>query len=298
PSPARRRTWIVAVLALLTLLVISIPIAFAVTQRNGTPPAATATGQGQIPTTANTPTDQPTPTPNATATARAAATATVVAQVNATSTAIAGVTATAQAQASATAGVVQTATAGKATYKDALTDETKPQTQAAGWDQNSQCVFAADGYHVKEGVNLVNLHGCRESNNTYQDMAVSVDVTLLSGHSGGLFFRLHTDTFENYTGYLFEIDTQGNYKISNFAGGSPSTLQDWMASPALKKGLNAKNTLQVIARGGTLLFYANGVYLGTQTDSSYTDGAVAFLATTTDTPADVVYSNLRVYALA
>ncbi len=57
------------------------------------------------------------------------------------------------------------------------------------------------------------------------------------------------------------------------------------------------NTLLAVAQGAKLLFYANGVFLTEVDDSSYTSGVIAFLATTTDTNADVVYSNLKVYQL-
>ena len=71
-----------------------------------------------------------------------------------------------------------------------------------------------------------------------------------------------------------------------------------MSSASLKQGNNVKNTLLVIVRGNTFLFYANGTFLTQVTDATYSAaGTVAFLATTTDTPADVVYSNLKVYPL-
>jgi len=258
-----------------------------------TPTAQTTTNSGtQVAGTT------PNPTPNLTATAQAVATATAVAQHNATATAIARATATARAQASATAGVIQTATAGTPAYEDSLTDPNNPNTQAAQWDQNSHCTFAQDGYHVTEGVNLVNLHGCRESANQYSDATISVDVRIHSGHSGGLFFRVTLDALGNYNGgYLFEIDTAGHYKISAF-NSSPQPLQDWTFTSALKKGFSVKNTLQVIARGSNLLFYANDIFLVAITDSTYSSGLIAFLATTNGTDADIVYTNLKVYPSA
>jgi len=54
--------------------------------------------------------------------------------------------------------------------------------------------------------------------------------------------------------------------------------------------------LVVIIRGNTFLFYANGAFLTQVTDATYgAQGTVAFLATTTDTPADIDYSNLKIY---
>jgi serine/threonine protein kinase len=296
--PGDRRTLVVFFLALFTLLLIAVPVVFLITNsRNNTtvtPPVQTSAPTSGTQITATT----PSPTPNLTATAQVVATATAEAQQRATATAIARETAIAQAQASATAGVLQTATANQPDYEDALNDPNNPNTIAANWDQDSHCSFASDGYHVMEGVNFVNLHGCRESANSYADAAISVDVRIRIGHSGGLFFRVSLDALGNYAGgYLFEVDTAGRYKISAFSA-SPQPLQDWTASSALKKGFSVTNTLQVVARGNNLLFYANGVFLVAITDSTYTSGLIALLATTNGTDADIVYSNLKVYTLS
>ena len=316
PQPQRarssggRRYLVAFIIALITLLVIIVPSVYIATHSgsntgNNTPKTNSTQTQGATITTAPSPT--PTNTPNATATAQAIAAVTATAQAHATATAIAQVTATAQAQASATAGVIQTATAVQPTYQDALNDPTNAATIAAKWDgidgTDSHCVFKSDGYHVTEGVNLVNFHGCRESGNTYKNATISVDMSMISGHSGGLFFRVNTDSFNNYSGYLFEADSQGNYKISTVAGGSPTAIQghDWTATTALKQGYNVKNTLQVIVRDNTFLLYINGVFLTQVTDTTYpSEGNIALLATTTvtGTKADIVYSNLKVYPVS
>ena len=329
-SPTSQRAVVVAILALVILLVLAVPTFLVATHRlnpnnafattpvqTATTPDLTAsaqtdasataqaqdqaTAQAQYQATAQAQ-DQATATAQAqgqaTATAQAVASATAQAQDQATATVVAGVTATAQAQAQATAGVDQTATAGTPIYQDALTDPTNSNTMAANWDQNSHCMFMSDGYHVTKSVGIVNLHGCRESANTYSNLAISVDVRILSGHSGGVFFRVSTDVFNTYTGgYLFEIDSQGDYRISGF-NGSVQPLHDWASSSALKKGNAVTNTLLVVAQGGKLLFYANGMFLAEVDDTTYTSGVIAFLASTTDTNADVVYTNLRVYQLS
>jgi serine/threonine protein kinase len=239
---------------------------------------------------------------NATATA-ISATATATAQE--TATAIAGMTATAVAQASATAGVLPTATSGKPIYQDTLNNANNANTVAENWDQNSNnCYFASDGYHVTEGSNLVgrNLQGCRESAFTYQNVAITVDMQILSGQTGGLFFRIGTNIVTEYYGYLFEIDSAGKYRISvsgNYSRDSITPLKDWTFSTALQQGYTASNTLQVITQGSDLMFYANGVFLVQLTDTTYTSGVVAFLATSNGTvTADVVYSNLKVFQMS
>jgi hypothetical protein len=207
-------------------------------------------------------------------------------------------TATAAAQASATAGVIQTATAGTPTYEDALNDANNAKTQAASWDgvdgSNSNCAFQSDGYHVAEGSSL---RGCRESAYNYANGTISVNMVLVKGFSGGLFFRVNTGLFSAYSGYLFEVDSNSRYRIrdSDNFNLSIKTLQDWTTSQAIKPGYNVKNTLQVIMSGSTLSFYANGVFLTQVTDGAYTSGNVALGAFASGSNTEVVYSNIKIY---
>jgi eukaryotic-like serine/threonine-protein kinase len=305
PDPPRPRTGnqrarIAVVTTLAMLLIISLVTLLLLTQTNGGNSAvqSSATQTQTTPGAGTSPTLKPAATPNLTATARVIAAATATARAHATATAIARVTATAQAQARATAGVIQTATSGTPAYQDTLNNAANADTQAAQWDTNTQCAFKSDGYHVSEGVNLVDFHGCREAGKFYQNAVVSVGINIISGHSGGLFFRLNTDILNRYAGYLFEIDSKGNYKISVMDYATVTALpgHDWTPSASLKRGYNVKNTLVVIIRGNTFLFYANGAFLTQVTDATYgAQGTVAFLATTTDTPADIDYSNLKIY---
>ena len=297
PHSRSRRVLFLALLALAALLIISVPVGYAVLnhQAPGTPtPSAQVTGTAG----AQSPTGQP--SPDLTQTAQTAAGATATANAQATASAIAGATATANAQASATVGPIQTATAGQPAYQDPLNNPNSPATQNAGWDQDSQCVFQSDGYHISQPASLPYFKGCREQNNTYGNLALSVDVNLFSGHSGGVFFRLSTNLIGNYDGYLFEIDSQGNYKISREQGTSITPLKDWGSSPALRTGYHVTNLLQLVVRGDTFMFYANGKYLAEVQNTYYSQaGEIGFLATSTSggSDAEVVYSNLKVYAL-
>jgi hypothetical protein len=234
---------------------------------------------------------------NATATAQANASATAQAQARETAIVIAGMTATAKAQASATAGPLLTATCCQPVYQDALNDATNANTVAAKWDQDTKCIFAPDGYHEKEGSNW---HICGEAANTYQNVAITVNVHILRGQTGGLLFRASLVSFDRYNGYLFEINGAGQYRLSRvstvFNIQTIDPLKDWTSSPALQQGSAAR---QVIAQGVTLLFYANGVFLDQETDSTYSSGDIAFYTTSDGhTTTDVVYSDLNVYPIS
>lgn len=303
-EPPRKRGSVVALIAFITLLAVLGPVlyVFLTHQHNQANTGAPSTTSTSV--TAPSPTLNATATPDLTATAQAQAAAAATQQANATSTALAGTTATAQAQASATPGVLQTATAGQPAYQDSLTNANNSATQSEQWDQNDHCTFQADGYHVKSQSNLLNQNaftGCREAGTQYSNTTFAVDVTINSGQSGGLFFYVNQQALGAYAGYLFEIDTQGNYQIirsSNFSiNGNNVTLQNSTMTPALKTGTGAQNRLQVVARNGTLLFYINGTFVNQQTDSTFTSGQIAFLANAGQggQQADVTYSNVAVY---
>ena len=302
---------VVTVLALLALLAVVGPIVYVMAwgnplaglrhvQGTTTPGTATTAQANTLTATRQAQNAAATAAVKSTATAQAASAIATQQARNATATAIAGATATVQAQASATAGVIQTAIATNPTYVDALNNKDDTNTQAASWDQSGTCSFQSDGYHVRTDF-LNNLHGCRESANQYQNFAAQVDVLIKKGASGGLFFRVNTTLLGAYKGYLFEINANGQYRISqsnDFSSNSVTILRDWTDSSAIKAG--AKNTLQVIARDTTLLFYINGVFLDPPIqDSTFTSGDIALLATSAKGErANVVYSNLTVSGAA
>lgn len=236
---------------------------------------------------------------NATATAHAEATATATAHIQATATAQAKATAAVIAHATATAAVIVTATSGTPAYSDPLTDGTSQNVVAAQWDNGSGCVFHSDGYYVTTNFTS-SLKGCHEAGKQFQDFAAQVDMVIQKGHSGGLFFRMSTDPLGGFSGYLFELDNQGNYKISassDFSLNTATVLRDWTASSAIKMG-TVKNRLQVIAKGGALYFYVNGTFLSGNpiTDSTYSSGDIGFLASSNKgDDANVIYSNLSIY---
>ncbi|MGZ6386375.1 MAG: hypothetical protein ACXWOL_13175, partial [Ktedonobacteraceae bacterium] len=300
--PPKRNRWIAILFAFLALMVLVtsvISIVVIIPHINNNHTILNATVQNSSKPITDAQATIPMATPNLTATAMAAQAATATAMSQETATAIAGLTVTAEAKASATAGVILTATSGSPVYLDALNNAESANTVEANWDQNSKCVFGQDGYHVKEGTNW---HGCKESSNFYQNMALTVNARILSGVSGGLFFRVSTDVFGEYSGYLFEITTSGKYRISLFSQRITATitpLKNWTSSPALRQGYATNNTLQVIAQGSSLSLYANGVFLVQLADSTYTSGLIAFFATTDGVKqANVVYGNLKVYPMS
>jgi serine/threonine protein kinase len=315
-NSSHTQTWLLTILVIVALVVVAVPMTYIVmnmVNANGTTsaistpvPTATpnfqATSQAVAQSATATAVQQAhasaTAAAQATGTAQAQATATAIAKAHATATAQAQATATANANATATPGVLQTATATNPVYTDPLTDPNSATTQAAQWDQSTVCAFTANGYQVTANA-LHAFETCHEAATSYTDFAAQVDMSIQSGHSGGLLFRMSEAPGQ---GYLFEVNSQGQYKISvssDFDLGSLTTLRDWTNSSALKTG-TANNQLQVIAKGSTLLFYLNGVYQpGPIHDTTLSSGNIGFLATSENgDTTNVIYSNLSIYPVS
>ena len=303
-SSAHTRASIVAVMAAVVLLTVLIPTIYVLatnyTQSSENARALatsqamqnlTATVRSAANALATQQAQNGTATAQARATGAAQANATATAQANATATAQANATGTAQAHASATAAVIQAATAGQPIYSDAF-DKPDDAGQRAGWSiTDNACSFLSDGYHA---MTTADPPACYQSAQQFQNFAAKVDMELASGHSGGLFFR--AKTLRTASGYLFEVDSNGQYRLLSAAGNT--TLQNWTASSALHKGFHVKNTLEVIAQGSDLKLYANGMFLADLQDATFPDaGYLGFLASTDAQypSADVVYTNLSVY---
>lgn len=296
-SPRSRRGLLLGIAALVVLLLVAVPLVIAFNHYtpfggNASPTQTAASGTSA----GSTVTAGTTATPDLTATAQINATAGAIASATAVS---ANQTATAAANASATPGVFGTALANPAanTYNDPLTNKNNPATKAAKWDTGGSCGFASDGYHARAGHNAIGggqFTSCHETGKQYGDVAIAVNMRIMSGLAGGLYFRI--DSGSNCcNGYLFEVDSLGNYKISASRPGDTTALQNWTSSSALHQGQQS-NTLQVLARGTTLFFYVNNTFLQAITDQTFDRGYIGFSADSKDNApdTDVVYTNLQV----
>jgi serine/threonine protein kinase len=292
------RRMVMIVLALVMLLAVMAPALFFALNhqpRPATPTPEVPQPVVQVHTTVTaTVKNTATLTPNVTATARIA-TATAVQQVrNAKATALVQPTAIVQPPSNTTTdGAAPAVPTGSALYTDPLNNSRSPATAQAGWDESNSCTFQGDGYHVISGNALVT---CVEGGHSYGDAMISVDMTLLSGQIGGVAFRMSSVPFVgNYAGYLFEVDSQGNYSFScsSITAGN-SVLKEGSISRGFRRGYHVKNTLQIVMNGNSLSFYVNGVFLDQETDTAFGAGTMGFLALS----ASAAYSHLRISSIS
>jgi serine/threonine protein kinase len=110
-----------------------------------------------------------------------------------------------------------------------------------------------------------------------EDMAVQVDVSLLSGNNAGILLRLQGERF-----YDFEITSQGQFFFRRHDNGGGTRYVELMPPTASKAILpvNQQNTLLVIAKGSLFRLYINGTFVAEVRDSTYSGGQVALAAGT------------------
>lgn len=166
-------------------------------------------------------------------------------------------------------------TAGSVIYQNALT------SSASGWTTDSNCSFSSDGYHIQGG------YICYAPTDSLSNVDVTVQVSQLSGDSSsgfGIVFRRASKG--NY--YSFRIDSGGqwgafvcqNSNCNSLGGASDSSIQT---------GLNATNTLRVVAVGTHFDYYVNGTKVGSADDSTFSSGDVGLSGAD---GSEVVFSNL------
>ncbi len=162
----------------------------------------------------------------------------------------------------------------------------------------TNCTFSGNTYHVIVKQNKA-FQTCKSSVLSYDNAALQVDVSLLSGSDAGLILRATDQQF-----YEFGIDNQGNFFFRRHdpdgaGGGSFTDLIPATRSNAILPG-KRKNTLLVIANGSNFDLFINGVFVGEHQDSSYSNGQVGFSVETYSTvkAGESSFSNFKVFSVS
>ena len=161
----------------------------------------------------------------------------------------------------------------------ALLQEQAPACSSSGqdfWDfPNFRKSCASDGLHLTNTQQIPVVGELLSINRATldPDTIVVVQVSLTSGKptdSIGLVTR-----FSAQDGYFFGIDAAGHWQISLWeqVGGQPRVFGSGI-STALRSGLGANNTLEVISDGAHFTFYANQTWLYSFTDSTHASGHI------------------------
>ena len=162
----------------------------------------------------------------------------------------------------------------------------------------TNCIFNHSAYHVL--VKQTNaLQICKSSILSYDNAALQVSVSLISGSDAGIILRANDQQY-----YEFGFNSQGYFFFRRHdpdaaGGGSFTDLIPSTKSSAILPG-KRENTLLVVANGSNFDLFINNTYVGSYQDSTYTSGQVGFSVETlsTSNAGEASFSNFKVFSVS
>jgi len=185
---------------------------------------------------------------------------------------------------------------GTPTLNDALTG---PDNY--GWDNYSQgsntsCSFSGNAYHAKAAPGYFS--PCYAKATNYSDFTFQAQVTIVTGHSGGIVFRADS---KNDKGYRFRISTDGTYILDKFffdSQGQPqNTILTSGHTPLIVTDANQPNLVAATAQGTSIYLYVNNKYIDHASDSTYQSGQIGVYTDSDANNVDAMFSNAQVWKL-
>jgi hypothetical protein len=225
--------------------------------------------------------------------------ATATAQVYTRQTAVVNATATAQASATAT-GIEATATTIAANpnpyppHRGTLTIVDPLDTPGTPFPSGDSCIFTNGAYHVSAPKNYIAF--C-PTGSSFHNTAVQVDMTVVKGDCGGMFFR-YDESSINY--YLFQICPDGSFAFGfHFGKTNKFSVLSSGTSPAIKTGLGQINLVAFVANEETYSIYVNKVRINTDTvmqaGGAFSEGEIALCAFSQGNATEVAFKNFKLW---
>jgi hypothetical protein len=175
---------------------------------------------------------------------------------------------------------------------DPLASQATSQWGTGNDPHSGSCQFINGAYHLKEASTQY-IYSC-SPNIAISNFAFEVHVTILSGDCGGIDFR-QVDTGHYYHFQVCQDGTFQLYVATDTNGNGRQLIST--TSSAIKRGLKHSNILAVVASGANIDLYANLSKIYSTTDSTYSNGTLALLASMTNNPTDVAYNDAKLWGL-
>jgi len=156
----------------------------------------------------------------------------------------------------------------------------------SGWANDSYCFYGTDGYHVKAG------YICFAPVGDLTRFDVSAQVKQVAGDTNwfyGLVFRWASKGND----YFFGVTSNGEWKVAVFVNGQRTDLVPYVANPAVQRGLNKINKLEVRGMQSHFDFFVNGKKVGHVDDATYPSGRVGVEGNTVSN-VEVVYTAVQI----
>ncbi len=179
-------------------------------------------------------------------------------------------------------------------------DEALGAPDSYGWDHvtqpNTSCTFAGGAYHAQAKPGY--FAPCYASATNFSNLLLQVQMTVVSGHAGGIVFRANAT---NDYAYQFRISTDGTYILNKYVvdGGQAATKPLLSGtSPAIVKGMNQHNLIAILAQGSAIALYINKKYVDTTNDTTYQQGQIGvYTDSDPSSVVDAAFSKLQVWKL-
>jgi hypothetical protein len=156
------------------------------------------------------------------------------------------------------------------------------------WPNDSHCSFASDGYHV------IGDYSCYAPTGDVDDGAISVDVKQISG-ADNHFYGLAIRRVSAGNRFDFVITSNGDWKFDKFVNDQRTDVLPYVPNQAIHTGLNATNTLKVVAHSTNFTFFVNGVQVGQADDTTYSTGLTGVVG---NVSSEFVFTNFSVAKLS
>jgi len=166
-------------------------------------------------------------------------------------------------------------------------------TWAQGSDSSGSCVFTGGAYHVTSiSTANTNDHFCTNGASSFSSFAYQVQMTIITGDSGGIIFRADAAASKYY---IFRIGQDGSYELGSY-GDQQQTLKNGTSS-AINTGLNQSNLIAVVANGSNIDLYVNLHHIDSVSNSTFTSGQVGVAAYSTNGTTEIAFNNAMVWGL-
>jgi hypothetical protein len=183
--------------------------------------------------------------------------------------------------------------AGTPTLNDPLTTQGSTTWSQLG-SGDGRCTFTGGALHATSNKGSA---ACVALGSTYSNFVYQVQVSVIRGDLGGIFFR--TDQVSHKI-YLFAISPNGFYAlyyIGQNASGSPNEkILAASISTTINTGLKSTNVISVLARGSEISIFINKQFITKVSESSSTVGEIGVISgSSKNVPCDAAYNNAQLW---
>jgi hypothetical protein len=170
--------------------------------------------------------------------------------------------------------------------------------QAQGWDTNStstkSCMFSGGAYHL-HGIGEHTYVVCQNTVlNNLSNFVLQVQMTILSGFSGGVIVR---SPYHSQAGYDFGLTPNGIYE-ADIATDTGASIRSFGRAD-INLGIGETNLLTAIAQGSHISFYVNKQFVTSIDEGTYQSGSISLMMSNLGkhTAGDVAFSNAQIWRL-